>query len=147
MTLSVLVWKDQINGEAIESDVMEYIAVKDDGFVEDMRDNDLLNSIYLDIWSQLPDYSEVDSPMLAIVPDGDFNPSTPLDASEELRMAADQFWMDTMLPWIRARTAAYQQEAPHARIINLDSPNHHIFIDRVDEVVDAMGELLESLGH
>jgi pimeloyl-ACP methyl ester carboxylesterase len=130
--------------EAVEADVMEYITIKDDGSVKDSRDNELLNGIYLDIWSQLPDYSEVDTMMLAIVPDGDYHPSAPLDAADELQAAADQYWMDTLRPWIRARTAAFQQEAPQAKIVKLDSSNHHIFIDKEDATVRAIDDFLDS---
>ncbi|MGB3715889.1 MAG: alpha/beta hydrolase [Candidatus Promineifilaceae bacterium] len=134
----------RILGEAVEADVMEYITIKDDESVKDTRDNELLNGIYVDIWSQLPEFSEADAPMLAIVPDGDYHPSAPLDATVDLCEKADQYWMDTLRPWIRARTSAFQQEAPQAQIVTLDSPNHHIFIDKQDATVQAMDDFLGS---
>ena len=136
----------RIWGESVEADVMEYLAIMNDGSVVDKRPNDLFNRIYLDVWSQLPDYSVVDSPMLAFVPDGDYNPGVPLDATNELQTAADHYWLDTIRPWIRARTAAFRHEAPNAKIVELDSPNHHIFIDRIDEVLQVTEEFLSSLG-
>jgi hypothetical protein len=111
----------RIWGEAVETDVMEYITIKDDGSVEDTRDNELLNGIYLDIWSQLPVYREADVPMLAIVPDGNYHPGTQLDATDDLRKKADQYWKDTLRSWIRAQTSAFQQEVPQAQVVTLDS--------------------------
>jgi hypothetical protein len=79
---------------------------------------------------------------LAIVPDGDYHPSVPLNATDELQHAADRYWRDVMRPWIRQRTATFRQVAPAGRVIELDSPHHYIFIAEEDETVKAILDFL-----
>jgi hypothetical protein len=82
--------------------------------------------------------------MLAIVPDGGFHQGVPLDAADELRRAADQYWQEKLLPWIRQRTEIFRQAAPTVRVVELDSPYHHIFIAQEDETVRAIDDFLAS---
>ncbi|NIM93906.1 MAG: hypothetical protein GTO18_09380 [Anaerolineales bacterium] len=82
--------------------------------------------------------------MLAIVPNGDFHQGVPLDATDELRRAADQYWQSTLLPWIRQRTETFRRAVPSARIVELDSPYHHIFIAKEDETVNAIVDFVEA---
>ena len=81
--------------------------------------------------------------MLAIVPDGSYHQGIPLDATDELRRAADQYWQERLLPWIRRRTEAFRRAAATARVVELDSPYHHIFIAREDETVKAINDFLD----
>ncbi|HET6443347.1 MAG TPA: hypothetical protein VFI27_02105 [candidate division Zixibacteria bacterium] len=83
-------------------------------------------------------------PAPAIVPDGDFHPRAPLRANEPLREKANQFWLDTIRPWILTRTAAFREEVPRASVIELDSPNHHISFDKEDETVRAIEDFLSG---
>ena len=80
--------------------------------------------------------------MLAVVPDGSFHQATPLDATEEFRLAADRYWQERLLPWIRQRTRAFRQAAPTARVVELDSPYHHIFLAEEDQTLQAITEFL-----
>ena len=80
--------------------------------------------------------------MLAIVPDGDTHQAVPRGASDELRRDADRFWRERLLPWLRARTETFRRAAPGARVVELDSPYHHIFIAEEDATVSAIKEYL-----
>jgi len=131
--------------EAIEADLMDKVTVTDDGRLEYHHDDELMNRMYKAVWpSRNPEYDRIEAPMLAIVPDGGYHQSVPLDASDELRRAADQYWQEKLLPWIRQRTEIFRQAAPTARVVELDSPYHHIFIAQEDETVRAIIDFLAS---
>jgi hypothetical protein len=82
--------------------------------------------------------------MLAIVPGGDFHHGLPLDATNELRQAADQYWVATYVPWLRQRTEVFRQAAPTARVVELDAPHHLIFIAKEDETVEAINSFMAN---
>ena len=125
--------------EAIEADLMDKVTIEDDGRLEFHHDDDLMNRIYREVWPvRNPEYARVEAPMLAIVPDGNFHQGVPLDATEEFRLAADRYWEEKLLPWIRQRTQAFRQAAPAARIVELDSPYHHIFLAEEDRTLQAI---------
>jgi pimeloyl-ACP methyl ester carboxylesterase len=129
--------------EAIEADLMDKVVTCENGRLEFCHDDQLMNRIYqttLSSWN--PEYDKVDAPMLAIVPDGNFHQGVPLDAEHELKQAADQYWEKKLLPWIRQRTAVFRQAAPTARVVELDSPYHHIFIAEEDKVAEAIKDFL-----
>jgi pimeloyl-ACP methyl ester carboxylesterase len=129
--------------EAIEADLMGKVTIKDDGRLAFHHDDALMNCIYQAAWSSRhPEYDKVEAPMLAIVPDGRFHQGVPLDATDELRRAADRYWEEKLLPWIRQRTEAFRQAAPTARVVELDSPYHHIFIAEEDETAKAINDFL-----
>jgi pimeloyl-ACP methyl ester carboxylesterase len=129
--------------EAIEAHVMDYVALRDDGRVEFHHDDELMNHIYKAVWPRRdPEYGKVKVPMLAIVPDGNYHQGVPLDATDELRRAADRYWAEKIRPWIRLRTAVFRQAVPTSRIVELDTPSHHIFIAKEDETVKAIDEFL-----
>jgi pimeloyl-ACP methyl ester carboxylesterase len=131
--------------EAIEADLMDRVTVKGDGRLEFHHDDELMNRIYRTVWScRNPEYDKIESPMLAIVPDGRTHQSVPPDATDELRRAADRYWETKILPWIRQRTAVYLQAAPTACVVELDSPYHHIFIAKEDETVQAITAFLAA---
>jgi len=130
--------------EAIEADLMEYATTKEDGQIEDHHDDALMNRILMAARTWPLEYAKVAAPMLAIVPAGNFHPSVPLDAMDELRRAADQYWEEKFLPWIRQRTATFRQAVPTARIVELDSSHHYIFIAKEDETVKAINDFLPS---
>jgi hypothetical protein len=46
------------------------------------------------------------------------------------------------LPWLRARTEAFRQAAPDARVVELESPYHHIFIAEEDATVAAIEDFM-----
>jgi pimeloyl-ACP methyl ester carboxylesterase len=131
--------------EAIEANVMDYVTIDDGGHMVFHHDDELMNRILEDLWPRRdPEYEKVAVPMLAIVPDGNTHQSLPLDATDELRLAADRYWATKILPWIRQRTAVFRQAAPTARVVELDTPSHHVFIAREDETVAAIGNFLEG---
>jgi pimeloyl-ACP methyl ester carboxylesterase len=121
--------------EAIEADLMDKVTIADDG----RHDDELMNGIYREVWpTRNPEYGRVEAPMLAIVPDGDYHQGVPLDATEEFRLAADRYWDEVLRPWIRQRTAAVLQAALTARVVELDSPYHHIYIAEEDRTLQAV---------
>lgn len=131
--------------KAIKADLMDRVSVQPDGSLHYHHDDERMNRIYRSVWpTRDPEYARVTIPMLAIVPDGDTHPAVPLDATDELRQAADAFWRQVLHPWIRRRTETFRQAVPAARIIELDSPHHHIFIAREAETVQAIDELVSS---
>ena len=128
---------------AIEADLMEKIAIKKDGQLTFHHDDELMNHIYREVWpARNPDYGRVEASMLAIVPDGDYHQGVPLDATEDLRLAADRYWQETLLPWLRQRTATFHQAAPTARVVELDSPYHHIYIAEEDRTLQAINDFV-----
>lgn len=131
--------------EAIEADLMSKVTVKDGGRLEFHHDDELMNRIYKETWScRNPEYDRIEAPMLAVVPDGGYHQSVPLDATEELGQAANEYWRDKILPWIRQRTAVFLQAVPTARVVRLDTPYHHIFLAAEDDTVAAITDFLAS---
>lgn len=131
--------------EAIEAELLERVTVEDDGQLVFHHDDELMNRIYRTAWtSRNPPYGQVEAPMLAIVPDGETHQSIPLDATDELKQAANRYWQERLLPWIRQRTEVFRQAAPTARVVKLDSPYHHVYIAEEDETVGAILDFLEE---
>lgn len=129
--------------EAIENDLMSKVTLRDDGSLEFHHDDELMKRIYSAAWpSRNPEYGKIEVPMLAIVPDGSFHQGVPLDATEDLRQAADQYWEERILPWIRQRTATFLQAAPTASVVKLDSPYHHIFLAEEEETARVINDFL-----
>jgi pimeloyl-ACP methyl ester carboxylesterase len=91
-----------------------------------------------------PDYGSVRAPMLAIVPAGRDNPFVPDEATTEVRHAANRYWVDRYLPWHRRRTETFREAVPHARVVELDTSNHTVFIAREDETVCAILDFLSG---
>jgi pimeloyl-ACP methyl ester carboxylesterase len=132
--------------EAIEADLMDRVTVQEDGRLAFRHDDGLMNGIYQAVWpARDPEYDRVRAPMLAIVPDGAYHQAVPLDAPDDLRRAADRYWLETLLPWIRQRTKEFQRAAPEARVVALDSPFHHIFIAEEDKTAEAINEFADWL--
>jgi pimeloyl-ACP methyl ester carboxylesterase len=133
--------------QAIEAELMDRVTIADDGRLEFHHDDALMNRIYAEVlFSRNPEYDRVAAPSLAIVPDGLHpNPHVPLGATDELQQAADRYWKDKLLPWIQQRTEVFRQLAPSARIVELDTPHHHIFIAKEEETAKEITEFLESI--
>ncbi len=91
-----------------------------------------------------PDYAAVQAPMLAVVPMGRSNPFLAEAASEQLREAANRYWVDRFLPRVQRRTQRFRDAVPGARVVELDTSNHSVFIAREDETVRAIFEFLAS---
>ena len=131
--------------KAITADIMDRVTVNADGSLNFRHDDELMNRIYRTVWpSRNPEYAQVAAPALAIVPNGDYHPGVPLDAADELRQAADEYWRGVLLPWIRRRTETFRQDVPKARIVELDTPHHHLHIAREPETVEAIEDFLSS---
>ncbi len=124
---------------------MDKLTIKHDGRLEYHHDDELMNHIYEALGSSRnPEFGKIKAPMLAVVPNGNYHPGVPLDAPEELRRAADKYWEEKLLPWIRQRTEVFRQAAPTSFVIELDSPNHRIFFAKEDETLKAIFNFLIS---
>jgi pimeloyl-ACP methyl ester carboxylesterase len=131
--------------KAIKADIMDRVTVNADGSLNYCHDDELMNHIYRTVWPyRNPEYGQVAAPALAIVPNGDYHPGVPLDAAYDLRQAADEYWRDVLLPWIRQRTETFRHAVPMARIVELDTPHHHLFIAREQDTVEAIEDFLDS---
>ena len=131
--------------KAITADIMDRVTVNADGSLNFRHDDELMNHIYRTVWpSREPEYGQVAAPALAIVPIGDYHPGVPLDAADEVRQAADEYWRGVLLPWIRRRTETFRQAVPMARIVELDTPHHHLFIAREQETAQAIEGFLSG---
>jgi pimeloyl-ACP methyl ester carboxylesterase len=129
--------------EAMEADLMDKVTIRDGGCLAFHHDDELMNRIYREVWPcRHPEYGRVEAPMLAIVPDGNYHQGVALDATGEFRLAADRYWQETLLPWIRQRTAAFRQAAPTSRVVELDSPYHHIFLAEEERTLQAINDFL-----
>jgi pimeloyl-ACP methyl ester carboxylesterase len=125
--------------EAVEANLMEYVSVESSGRLMFHHDDELMNHIYATVLPDRdPPYDMVTAPTLAIVPDGNYHTSVPLDATDELVQAANRYWEQKLLPWIRQRTRTFRQAAPAAQVVELDSPHHYIFVAEEDETVRAI---------
>lgn len=124
---------------------MDKVTIKHDGRLEFHHDDELMNRIYEAVGSSWnPEYGKIKAPMLAVVPNGNYHPGVPLDAPDELRYAADKYWGEKLLPWIQQRTEAFHQAAPTSHIVEIDSPNHRIFIAKEDETLKAIFNFLAN---
>jgi hypothetical protein len=132
-------------GEAVEADKREDMNI--DGIQDPRAARARAQTIGPKLFEGLgqhpvPDYRAVRAPILAIVPAGRENPFVPHDASTELRQAANRYWVDRYLPWHRRRTDALHNAVPDARVVELDTSNHTVFVAREDETVRAIFHFL-----
>jgi pimeloyl-ACP methyl ester carboxylesterase len=130
--------------DAIEMDILENVKIHDDGHVEEIADYELFGQIWKAIEPQYPDYKNIKCPILAIMPLGDYHPSVPLNASDELRNNANKYWKEKYLPSVQEKTKIFLQTVPHSRVVELDSPNHRIFMSKEDETVQAIFDFLSK---
>ncbi|MEX2245725.1 MAG: alpha/beta hydrolase [Dehalococcoidia bacterium] len=91
-----------------------------------------------------PAYADVKAPALALVPGGTTHPFVPPDAPEELRRAANAYYAANFVPRIQRRTERFRRAVPTARIIELDTSNHTLFVAKEHETVEAIFEFLGS---
>ena len=130
---------------AVEANFMEKVAVQEDVTLRITHDDALMNAIIAEVWwVRDPEYEQVAAPMLAVVPDGDFHQAVPAHADDDLRRAADAFWLETLLPWLWQRIVVFRQASPSAQIVELDSPYHHILIAEEEAVAAAIIDFLEA---
>jgi hypothetical protein len=89
-----------------------------------------------------PAYSDVVAPQLALVLGGRNNPFLPPNAPAELERSANAYYVETFRPWLQRRTDLFREAVPDARVIELDTSNHTIFVAKEDETVDAILDFL-----
>ena len=85
-----------------------------------------------------PAYGDVAAPALALVLGGRNNPFLPPNAPAELERTANAYYVETFLPWVQRRTGLFREAVPDARVIELDTSNHTIFVAKEDETVEAI---------
>jgi pimeloyl-ACP methyl ester carboxylesterase len=89
-----------------------------------------------------PAYGDVVAPSLALVLGAATHPFIPPNATEALRGAANDYYRRQFVPWLKRRTALFIRAVPAARIVELDTSNHTLFIAKEDETVNAIFEFL-----
>ena len=82
--------------------------------------------------------------MLAIMPTGHYHPSVPLDATDDIKNAANKYWQERVLPFIQETIKSFRQVAPAAHIVELDTPYHRVFLAKEDETVQAIFDFLPT---
>ena len=128
--------------KAIEDDLLEYVKISTDGRIEETIHDEFFGRIWKEITPHYPDYSMVKCPILAITPVGDYHPNVPLDASDDIQMAANKFWQERVVPFIQEEIKTFRQSTPAVRTVELDSPNHRVFLAKEDETVQAISDFL-----
>jgi pimeloyl-ACP methyl ester carboxylesterase len=127
--------------EAIEADRIEYVKSlvrygPATEVVKKMRDG--LGT------HRYPAYGDVHAPALALVLGGREHPFLPPDASEELMQKGNTYYEENFVPRIRQRTQLFQEAVPDARIIELDTSNHMLFIAEEDATYQAIVDFLRK---
>lgn len=89
-----------------------------------------------------PAYGEVAAPALAIVLGGTTNPYLVPGASAELVRSANTYYVEEFRPWLERRLDLFREAAPGARIVELDTSNHMLFVAKEDETVEAISAFL-----
>lgn len=130
--------------KAIEEDLLEYVKISDDGRIEETRDSEFFSRIWKEIEPHYPEYEKVKCPILAITPVGHYHPGVPLDTSEDIQKAANKYWQERVLPFIQETIKSFRQSAPTAHIVELDTPNHRVFLAKEDETVRAIFDFLPT---
>jgi pimeloyl-ACP methyl ester carboxylesterase len=129
--------------DAVEADQLEYIS----SLVKHGPAKKIVAMMHEGVGAHRhPAYGEVKAPALAIVPGGTTHPFLQPDAPVELKRAANAHFEANFLPRIRRRTELFRKAVPSARIIELDTSNHTIFVAREDETVEAIFSFLADAG-
>jgi len=132
--------------EAVEADRLADLAIVDGRPVMDGHGRLIGRLISEGVGAHgTPVYGEVPAPALALVLGGTTNPFLPADAPPELTVRANDYYTRQVRPRIERRTSLFADAVTDARIVELDTSNHTLFIAREDETVAAMNEFLGSL--
>jgi hypothetical protein len=89
-----------------------------------------------------PAYGDVAAPSFAIVPAGNEHPFLAPDAPAELRREANDYYREHHLSRINRRTALFLDAVPTARVVELDTSNHTIFVAREAPTAEAIFDFL-----
>jgi pimeloyl-ACP methyl ester carboxylesterase len=128
----------------IEEDLLESVKVLDNGRIEDTSNGELLERMWNNVQSNLLEYQNVTCPMLVVMPVGDYYPGLPLDSSDETKLIINNYWNNKFLEWIKEKIRTFRRLAPSSRIVELDSPNHRIFMAKEAETVQAIFDFIQN---
>jgi pimeloyl-ACP methyl ester carboxylesterase len=92
--------------------------------------------------AKTPDYGAVLAPSLAFVLGGKTHPFVAHGASDDFRAAADAFYVQNFVPRIQRRTQLFRDAVPNARIVELGTSNHTMFVAKEDETVAGIRDFL-----
>lgn len=92
-----------------------------------------------------PDYSKLKCPVLAFYAVQDRAPTTPKNASEDLRRRNDEFWRAKWTPMVRETAAKLRREALNSQIVIFENTGHYLFRERKDEVLREMEKFYASI--
>ncbi len=130
--------------EAIEADRLEDLTMDGKRVVMDGHGRAITAKMFGGLGAQRdPAYGDVKAPMLAIVLGGLQNPFLPPDAPEVLGRSANAYYVESFRPWVRRRTELFREAAPSARVVELDTSNHTVFVAKKHETVNAVLDFLD----
>ncbi len=92
---------------------------------------------------ELPDYSRIACPVLAIAAFQDQHPNLPPDANAELRAKATEYQRRKNLAK-HAALESLRQQKPDATIVEVADAPHHLYITHSDQVFSHMAEFLAT---
>ena len=125
--------------EAIRADRLEDLTVVDNRPVIDGHGGVVAMKMRAGLGEHAnPAYGDVAAPALALVLGGRTNPFLLPNAPEALARDANSYYIETFLRWVQRRTDLFQEAVPDARVVELDTSNHTIFVAKEDDTVNAM---------
>jgi pimeloyl-ACP methyl ester carboxylesterase len=128
--------------EAVEADRVEYVK----SLVRYGPATEIVKKMHEGLGShRYPAYGDVNAPALALVLGGHEHPFLPPDASEELRQAGNTYYEQSFVPRIRQRTQLFRDAVPDARVIELNTSNHTLFIAEEDATHEALIDFLRNV--
>lgn len=115
-----------------------------DGSVKEKLTDEQAAPFLTSIFAFQPNYQRIDVPALGIfaVTETEQHPAVPETATDELREQANRYWQQVIVPWHRRSIERFRTEVAKGTVIELPDANHYCFIDRKDEVVQAMRQFL-----
>lgn len=129
--------------EAVEADRLEDLTIEDGRPVIDGHGGVIGGKMRAGLGEHAdPAYGDVAAPALALVLSGRTNPFLPPDAPEELVHAANAYYVEKVRPWLQRRTDLFREAVPDARVVELDTSNHTLFVAKEYETVNAMLDFL-----
>jgi pimeloyl-ACP methyl ester carboxylesterase len=89
-------------------------------------------------------YQEIHAPALGIYGVPQHHQFLRDSLSDEEKTKANEYWQQVMMPWRIANIERFKSDLVGSQVLALQNATHYCFIDRRDEVLQAMREFLLS---
>jgi len=131
-------------GVALETMLRTTLRFQPDGSVKEKLTDEQAAPFLTSIFAFQPNYQRIDVPALGIfaVTATEQHPAVPETATDELREQANRYWQQVIVPFERRSIERFRTEVAKGTVIELPDATHYCFIDRKDEVVQAMRQFL-----